>query len=64
MCVTVSQNVTVRPADNAMNPPCFGMAMRRNPPVSGIGHSVTPDPVDGSNFFILPSDTTRRWSLN
>ena len=63
VCVAVSQNVTVRSVEYAMNFPCFGRAMHECAMLSGTGHSETADPVDASICLIL-SDMTKRWSLN
>ena len=64
VCVAVSQNVTVRCVEYAMNPPCFGRTMHGMGVPSGTGHSETADPVDASNCLILLLDMTRRWLLN
>ena len=64
LCVAVSQNVTVRCDECAMNSPCFGRAMHEESMLSGTGHSETADPVDASNCLILLLDMTRRWVLN
>ena len=64
VCVVVSQNVTVRGVEYAMNSPCFGRAMHERWRLSGTGHSETVDPVDDSIFLILLSDATKRWLLN
>ena len=64
VCVVVSQNVTVRFVEYAMNFPCFSRAMDEKSVLSGIGHSETADPVDASICFNLLSDITKRWLLN
>ena len=64
VCVPVSQNVTVRCVEYAMNFPCFGRAMHEEPMLSETGHSETLDAVDAPNYLILLSDTTKRWLLN
>ena len=60
MCVAVSQNVTVRSVEYAIDSPCFGRAMHEKWMLSGTGHSKTADPVDASIRLILRSDTTKR----
>ena len=63
-CVDASQNVTVRIVEYAMKSPFCGRAIHEKRLVSGTDHSETVDPVDASNFMIVLSDTTNRWSLN
>ena len=63
-CVDVSQKVTVRFVEYAMYAPCFGRVMHESSLLSGTGHSESADPEDASNRLILPSDNTKRWSLN
>ena len=60
VCVAVSQNVTVRCVEYAMNFPCFGRAMHENPLLSGTGHSEATDPVDASSCLILLPDRAKR----
>ena len=64
LCVAVSQNVTVRCVEYAMNPPSFGRAMFEYGALSETGRSKTDGPVDASNSLIVLSDMTKRWSLN
>jgi len=64
VCVAMSQNVTVRSAEYAMNSLCFGRVMHEYILVSGTGHSETANHVDASNCLILSFDATRRWLSN
>ena len=61
-CVDVSQNVTMRFAEHAMNPPCLGMAIHEG--LLSSGDSQIVDPVDVLICLILLSDMTKRSSLN
>ena len=65
-CVRVdaSQNVTVLPAECAINSPCVGRAMHENSLLSGTSHSETDDPVDASMCLILLLDTMKRCAFD
>ena len=62
--VEVSQKVTVRFAEYAMNFPCCGRAMLEVALVSGTDHSETVEPVEASHSLIVLPDTRKRWSFS
>ena len=63
-CDDVSQKVTKRPVEHAINLPCLGIAMHEWKSLFETGHSETVEPVDASNCLILLLDTTKMWLLD
>ena len=60
LCVDVSQNVTARFVEYAMNSPCCDKAIHEKRLPSETGHSETDDPVDAPMCLMLLSDKTKR----